>query len=59
MRFHLTWVKETMLAVEGAAGQVDEVPVAVEVVAEVPQRLCLTRHWNKGHAKTSKAISSP
>ncbi len=34
-RFHSTWVKETMPVVEGTAGQVDEVPVAVEVKAEV------------------------
>ena len=58
-RFHLTWVEEMMPAVEGTAGQVDGVPVAVEVVAEVPWLLCLARHQNKRHAKTSKAISSP
>ena len=58
-RFHLTWVEEMMPAVEGTAGQVDGVPVAVEVVAEVPRQPCLARHWIEGHAKTSKAISSP
>jgi hypothetical protein len=57
-RFHSTWVKETMPAAEGMAGQVDEVPVAVEVMAGMLWQLCLARHLNKGHANTSKAISS-
>ena len=58
-RFLSTWVEEMMPAVEGAAGQVEEVPMAMEVVAEVLWQPCLVRHWSKGHAKTSKAISSP
>jgi hypothetical protein len=58
-RFHSTWVEEMMPAVEGVAGQVKEVPMAVEVVAEVLWRPCLGRHQSKEHAKTSKAISSP
>jgi hypothetical protein len=58
-RFHSTWVKEMTPAAEGTAGQADEVPVAMEVVAEMLWQPCLARHWNKGHAKTSKAISSP
>ncbi len=55
-RFHSTWVKETMPAAEGVAGQADEVPVAVEVMAGMLWQLCLARHQNKGHAKTSKAM---
>jgi hypothetical protein len=58
-RFHSTWVKEMMLTMEGMAGQVDEVPVVVEVMAEVHWQPCLTKHQNKEHAKTSKAMSSP
>jgi hypothetical protein len=58
-RFHSTWVEETTPAVEAAAGQADKVPVAMEVAAGVLWQPCLTRHRNKGHAKTLKAISSP
>jgi hypothetical protein len=58
MRFHSTWVKGTMLAKEGMAGQVDEVPMAVEVGAKVHRQPCLARHRNKGHAKTSMDIPS-
>jgi hypothetical protein len=58
-RFHSTWVEETTPAMEGVAGQVDKVPVAVEVTAGMLWQTCLARHWNKGHAKTLKAISSP
>ncbi len=58
-RFHSTWVEETTTTAEGAARQVDEVPVAMEVTAGMRWQPCLARHWNKGHAKTSKAISSP
>ncbi len=57
--FHSAWVKETTPAAEGMAGQVDKVPVVVEVAAGMLWQPCLARHWNKGHAKTLKAISSP
>ncbi len=48
-----------MPAAEGTAGQVDEVPVAMEVAAGKLWQPCLARHQNKGHATTLKAISSP
>jgi hypothetical protein len=33
--------------------------VAVEAAVEALWLLCLARHQSKGHAKTSKAITSP
>jgi hypothetical protein len=49
-RFHSTWVKEKTPAMESVAGQVDKVPVAVEVAAGMLWQPCLARHRNKGHA---------
>jgi hypothetical protein len=58
-RFHSTWVKQRMLAMDNTVEMVGGMAVAMEAAVEALQLLCLARHQSKGHAKTSKAISSP
>jgi hypothetical protein len=58
-RFHSIWVKQRIQAAEDAVEMVGGMAVAMEAAVEALWLPCLARHWGKGHAKTSKAISSP
>jgi hypothetical protein len=58
-RFHSTWVEQKMPATEDMVEMVGGMAVAMEAVVEALWLPCLARHWSKGHAKTSKATSSP
>jgi hypothetical protein len=48
-----------MPATEDVVKMVGGMAVAVEAMIEALWLPCLARNWSKGHAKTSKAISSP
>ncbi len=58
-RFHSTWVEQRSPATGDMVEMAGGMAVAVEATVEALWLPCLARHWSKGHAKSSKAISSP